>query len=451
MTSVPARSAATAAAVGLSLLTLTATAPAALAGPPSPDLESVDAVAEVQQVGYAVTALALAFDRPVHLGEVDDAASQVTVTATLGGTTAARTVTSIYASREPAPGDPRRTGRYVVVELSAADPNANVLYSDARGVNLVRDLQGAFTVDLGDGVQDVHGRTVLPATDAVANTGVVSPVVDDYAHGLHEASSGVDLPYAIYTPEALRRSGERSARTYPLVLTLHGAGARGENGVSQLLVNELSTAFAEPESQRDDPAFVLSPQAPVGPVGPGGSAWQDEAVQDSLLELLDEVLATYPVDRDRIYVAGLSMGAMGIYDLLPKHPDLFAGALTATGSGDPATALQTAPITASVPVWGTHSVDDFVVRYDTPFSDHAIMRAIESSGTPVTFDGWAANLSDAENEANAQAQWDLAERRDSDHLFTTWSAGTTPVNAHFAWVPTFSNATMIDWLFSQRR
>lgn len=286
------------------------------------------------------------------------------------------------------PGTPRSTGRYVVVELSTQDPNANVLYNEG-GINLLPELDGV-TVDLGDGVQDGRGRVLLPPTDhPVANDGVISPIVVDYTRGHHEGTSGVHLPYALFTPDGYRSSGGHASRTYPLVLTLQDAGGRGDNGTSQVLVNELSVAFAGPESQEENPAFVLSPQAPLGPVGAGGSVWQHDGVQQSLLKLLDQVLATYPVDRDRIYVAGVSVGAMGIYDLLPEHPGLFAGALTATGSGDPATAMQTAHITATVPVWGTHSVDDFVVRYDTPFSDYAIMRAIEAAGTPVTFAGWA--------------------------------------------------------------
>jgi len=42
----------------------------------------------------------------------------------------------------------------------------------------------------------------------------------------------------------------------------------------------------------------------------------------------------------------------------------------------------------------------------------------------------------------------MAERNDSHILFTTDLAGTTPVNPHWSWVPTYSNDVMLDWLFS---
>jgi len=91
------------------------------------------------------------------------------------------------------------------------------------------------------------------------------------------------------------------------------------------------------------------------------------------------------------------------------------------------------------------------VLFDRADSDWNFMAAIEATRTPVTRDEWAANLPDEENEANARAQWERAEAEGSHTLFTAWTAGTTPVNPHFAWVPTYSNDVMIDWLYSHTR
>jgi predicted peptidase len=51
-------------------------------------------------------------------------------------------------------------------------------------------------------------------------------------------------------------------------------------------------------------------------------------------EVLDEALANYPVDRNRIYIAGLSMGGMGTFDMLCRYPDLFAAAIPICGGVD---------------------------------------------------------------------------------------------------------------------
>ncbi len=151
-------------------------------------------------------------------------------------------------------------------------------------------------------------------------------------------------------------------------------------------------------------------------------------MQSSLIELIERTIATQPVDPDRVHLTGLSMGSMGTFDILPKHPDLFAAALPVTGYAD----QSAAQALSEIPIWATHSVDDGTVRYDREDSDVAVFRTIASLGTPVVFDEWAGDLPDAENEARAQAQWDAAKAAGAKHLFTTWTAGTTPVNAHFA-------------------
>jgi predicted peptidase len=37
----------------------------------------------------------------------------------------------------------------------------------------------------------------------------------------------------------------------------------------------------------------------------------------------------------------------------------------------------------------------------------------------------------------------------SEHIFTTYNAGTTLWGAHGSWVPVYDNDTMLDWLFAQ--
>lgn len=415
----------------------------AAAGPPLPEVVGVDAVVEVLPEGPAVTAVVLEYDRRVNLrgGELDPGAFDVSVT--LNGTSSERTVTDVYLSTSSLPGEESRTGTYVVVELAATDPGAAVLVYSG-GVNRRIDLEGAYLVDIDD-VTDTRGRVLLPGTgDAIANDEVVRRVVDDFQVRSTTGTSGTTLRYGLFTPE--RRGQER----VPLVVALHGAGERGTDGLVQLLGNQLATSFAEPERQATDRSVVLAPQAPppsVQPVPAGTSVWEVPQVQQALIELVERTIATQPVDPDRVYITGLSMGSMGTFDILPRHPDLFAAALTTTGLGD----VESAPVLASIPMWATHSVDDQTVRYDRPDSDIAVFRAIEALGTPVVYDEWAANLPDAQNEANAQAQWDAAEAVGAEHLFTSFTAGTTPVNPHFSWVPTYSNDVMLDWLFSHER
>ena len=52
-------------------------------------------------------------------------------------------------------------------------------------------------------------------------------------------------------------------------------------------------------------------------------------------ELLDTYLDLPSVDRDRVYVVGLSMGGMATYDLAIRFPDTFAAAVPICGTVNP--------------------------------------------------------------------------------------------------------------------
>lgn len=412
-----------------------------------PTVVGVDAVVEVEPLGSMVTAVVLEYDQVVHGHRTPLDDSAFGVTATLDGQSAARTVSDAYVSDSPT-GDTRARdgeGRYVVVELDDDDANASATFWDGT-LTQPYDLEDAYDVQVREDLRSRSGRLVVPATDGAVDVDeVLQPVVDSFAHETFTGTSGVTLPYGLHSPD--RPSGQER---YPLVVALHGSGERGTNGMTQLMANQLATAFAEPSRQQADPSFVLAPQAPppsIQPVPDGLSVWEVPEVQSALMELIRTTMATYPVDPDRVYLTGLSMGSMGTFDILPRYPDLFAAALPVTGYAD----LDSAPVIKDIPIWATHSVDDATVLFDRADSDWHLMDAIEATGTPVVRDEWAANLSDAENEARALAQWREAEAEGSHTLFTAWTAGTTPVNPHFAWVPTYSNDVMIDWLFSHVR
>lgn len=51
--------------------------------------------------------------------------------------------------------------------------------------------------------------------------------------------------------------------------------------------------------------------------------------------LLDTYLDLPQVDRNRIYVVGLSMGGMATYDLAVRFPDTFAAAVPICGTVNP--------------------------------------------------------------------------------------------------------------------
>ena len=112
--------------------------------------------------------------------------------------------------------------------------------------------------------------------------------------------------------------------------------------------------------------------------------------QEALANLAKQAIATLPIDPDRVYLVGLSMGSNGGWTLLGRHRNLFAASLQAAGYS-----VSEADVLATLrdfPMWVTHGTDDKLTPYDMPGSPLRVMKALNASGTPVVFGEWAANL-----------------------------------------------------------
>ncbi|MGW1786292.1 prolyl oligopeptidase family serine peptidase [Streptomyces sp. NPDC002143] len=401
---------------------------------------------------WLVTAVAVQYAQRIDVrgGVIPPSAFQVN--ATVGGQTAARTVTRVYSNTSAAVDDrsrPGQPGDHLIVELDPDDPNAR-----AVGVDPL-PLERAYAVRQSADIRTPGGELVLRAGPfACRNDGIVTPVVDDFTAGSFTDSAGFELDFRLYQPEPFVRSPQTRTR-YPLVVTLHGGGEVADNNMTQLTANRIAVTFAKPERRHRNPAFVLSPQIPLPrPMdGPDGTDWTDARVQAALIELIDALVSERPrnVDSDRLYLVGLSSGARGIYSLLSKRPDMFAAALPTAGWGDATTVDQI----AHIPIWADHSIDDPIVpyregRFGKP-GTWALMNALETAGTRVTRGEWANDLPKEQFEARSRALLRQARNTRSHALFTSYTPGTTPVNPHLAWAQTYENDVVVDWLFEQSR
>ena len=151
---------------------------------------------------------------------------------------------------------------------------------------------------------------------------------------------------------------------YPLVVFFHGAGERGTDNFNQMrhgIANILS------RSEKTEPCFVLAGQVPNGQQWvdtPWGA--RDHRMPENpskpmalLIELLKKTMAERPIDPRRVYVAGVSMGGYGTWDLVQRFPDLFAAAMPCCGGGD----VQLAERLKGVPIWAFHGDRDGIVPF----------------------------------------------------------------------------------------
>jgi predicted peptidase len=167
-------------------------------------------------------------------------------------------------------------------------------------------------------------------------------------------------------------------RRYPLVVFLHGSAERGTDNHAQL--RHGVGAFARHEVRERFPCIVVAPQAPTG--GSFGGRWYpgQRATQDLVLALVDELCGRRSVDPSRVYLSGLSMGAIGGWEMLVRAPTRFAAAALVCGEPDPewASSIQT-------PVWAFHGLRDDVVP---PGPARQTCERLRARGAEAVFTGY---------------------------------------------------------------
>ncbi len=169
------------------------------------------------------------------------------------------------------------------------------------------------------------------------------PGPDVFAEYSFEAAHG--LRYVVYTPKAALEPGE--AR-FPLVLYLHGSCAECITHARILKESNLQVWHGYGRNEQLEPTFLI---APAG--GRGGWGAQGDRKQ-SLLNILDDFIEAHPVDPDRIYLTGFSMGGYGVWGLLHERPEFFAAA-NPQGTGR---REVDAELLKEVPIWATIGADD---------------------------------------------------------------------------------------------
>lgn len=198
----------------------------------------------------------------------------------------------------------------------------------------------------------------------------------------------VTMKYLLYLPEDYDQQP-----SWPLVLFLHGAGERGDD-------LRLVTKHGPPkliEGGRHFPFIVVSPQCPKG------RSWEPF----ELTALLDEIGEKYKVDRDRIYVTGMSMGGFGTWAMAAHLPDRVAAIVPICGGGDPFRAKRI----AHIPAWVFHGAKDPAVPLQM---SQKMVEALKKNGSNVKLTVY-------------------------------------PEAGHDAWTETYNNPQVYEWLLQQKR
>ena len=218
--------------------------------------------------------------------------------------------------------------------------------------------------------------------DAAVTTGFLTKSVE---------VDGATYFYSVYVP-----ADYDPAKSWPLVLFLHGMGERGGDGLLQTEVG-IGTAIRRHAAWFS--CIVVMPQCP------------DTCLWDGATEVIDASLAQtreqYRIDPARIYLTGLSMGGFGAWAYGARHGDVFAALAPICGGGD----LSDAARLAEMPIWAFHGADDDVVP---PERSRKMVEAVKAAGGKVKYTEY-------------------------------------PGVGHNSWDETYGNRKVITWLLRQRR
>jgi pimeloyl-ACP methyl ester carboxylesterase len=212
--------------------------------------------------------------------------------------------------------------------------------------------------------------------------------------------------YLLHLPPGVKLGSQ--GEKVPLVLFLHGAGERGDD-VKRVAKHGPPKWV---QSHPDFPAIVVSPQCPWG------ERWNVYQLRD----LLEQILALYPVDRDRIYLTGLSMGGYGSWRMAAYFPEYFAAVLPICGGGDETDVAML----RDIPIWTHHGLKDEVVGIEQSYRMVAALRE-QQARIRFTVDAEADHESWTKIYGDAKSyEWLFAQRKGAPAQPRATAPGTQP-------------------------
>ena len=234
--------------------------------------------------------------------------------------------------------------------------------------------------------------------------------------------AGTEYKYQVFVPDTWTNK-----KKWPIILFLHGAGERGDDGLIQTEVG-IGTAIRRDRSRV--PAIVVMPQCRKD------AWWTASTMGDMAIAALEQAQKEFNGDPARIYLTGLSMGGYGTWYLAGKYPGKFAALAPICGGilmpdksraqspDDNSPYIEAARKIGRMPVWIFHGGDDPVV----PVSESR--RMAEAMKTVIGQDAV---------HTQPQATENLAEV-----IYTEY-----PGVGHNSWDKAYAESDLIRWLLAK--
>jgi predicted peptidase len=248
-----------------------------------------------------------------------------------------RKIIAVHANSEVAQTTENKIGRYIILDLEVQSPLLDdTLATDGRVVNY-KSIDSATVIQKGS-IKAVDGTIYAADSTPVstkANSGIMGNeakihlIRDDFedSHSYTDPEWKTVMRYNLFKP---RGYGEGDTSTkYPLVLFMADAGAEGKDWEIVLLQGNGGTVWASNEWQENHPCFVVTMIFEEKFINDYWEYWENNI--GGTMNLVRSLTTKYPIDTDRLYTTGQSMGCMASLIMMIKDPTLFAAAYCIAG------------------------------------------------------------------------------------------------------------------------
>jgi predicted peptidase len=224
---------------------------------------------------------------------------------------------------------------------------------------------------------------------------------------------GVNYRYQVYVP-----SDWSAGKKWPVILFLHGAGERGDDGLQQ---TEVGLGGAVRFHVNRYPAIVVMPQCRKD------VWWTDPKMEAQALAALHASMKEFHTDPDRVYLTGLSMGGYGSWSLAAKYPNKWAAAVVICGGirlpvgankpippeapGVNSYADVAKKIGSKLPIWVFHGGADPTVPVDESRRMVEELKAVGNAVKYTEYEGVKHNSWDKAYAEPELATWLFAQHR----------------------------------------
>lgn len=182
-----------------------------------------------------------------------------------------------------------------------------------------------------------------------------------------------------------------------MIVWLHGAGGVGTDNLRQISGDQVpgTRLWTTPKNVARHPAFLVAPQST--------GRWFSLSIVPDLIEALQ---AEFPIDVNRVYVVGQSMGGQAAWDLVVSHPTMFAAGIFVASTG---AAPRTARTLAGIPVWVFHGSNDAQVSRTREMVE--ALRAAQGKPRYTEYPGMGHEIWDRVFKEPGLVEWLFAQHR----------------------------------------